>query len=406
MNFLFWSFNLVFLLVTVFTQNIYAQKVYFDVKNKVVEVNKVINKEQDINVAVVADKGTDIITNVVVPKIGTSEYNVDYTCTEKVKIHFTNQDEIRTRNFSLRITNNAKTGTTFPLYLQDDSGKIIDMVIVKINQDTSQYLFDHMSFSIGASFAIDKQRANNQDLYSDFKFTKLDLFNKVHGIDAGVSSGVSSISEGFNDGVVSIRKYYQSINENRYLVTDGTIEKKYTVQTTAAWATYLYTVTDNLYIGIHAEYRNRNMEQVNNIKPLDSLRVFKIESKGTSFLDTVKLVEYTEKVSTTTTEGVFGLSAACAFKGTLGEVFIKVYGGYRVQSDPFPSGSNIIFTGNILNEMSTNDRDIGWGAQFRMIETTYGLKFGGEIRGMGLLRPDMFLYVAKEFSISKLAKIF
>ena len=204
---------IVSILNVIISDSLYSQKIYFDVKNKVIEVNKFLNKEQKISLTVKIDSSANITGNIVVPKIGTSTYKEDYICAEKSKVAFSKGDDILLRNFEVVITSTAKTGTTFPIYLMDTTGKLIDAVFFRINKDTSQYIFDYMSFSVGASFAIDKQRVNNQDLYTDFRFTKLDLFTDRWGIDAGVSSGVSTSKQNLANTVEFYRRYYENIRE-------------------------------------------------------------------------------------------------------------------------------------------------------------------------------------------------
>lgn len=382
---------------------LYSQKIYFDVKNKVVEVNKIINKEEKINVSVKIDSAATVSGNIVVPKIGTSTYKEDYTCAEKTKITFSKGDDILLRNFEVTITSTAKTGTTFPIYLMDTSGKLVDAIFFRINKDTSQYIFDYMSFSVGASFAIDKQRINNQDLYTDFRFTKLDLFTDKWGLDAGVSSGVSTSTENFPNSIAYYRKYYENIKEKRFLAIDASIERKYTVQTTAAWASPMYKILNNFFSGFHFEFRNRNFSQTNTVLPIDSLNIFSVGK----LIDTVNLPKkFENSLFLNTNEIIVAPIIAISFKGKYGEVFLKTYWGCRYEFENNPLTNRLITDDTLVKDTPTKKIATAWGAQFRLIETTYGLKFGADFRGIGGSQVDMFIYVAKEFNISKLGNIF
>lgn len=391
---------------------LYSQKIYFDVKNKVVEVNKIINKEEKINVSVKIDSAATVSGNIVVPKIGTSTYKEDYTCAEKTKITFSKGDDILIRNFEVTITSTAKTGTTFPIYLMDTSGKLVDAIFFRINKDTSQYIFDYMSFSVGASFAIDKQRINNQDLYTDFRFTKLDLFTDKWGVDAGVSSGVSTSQENLANTSTFYRRYYENIREKRFQPIDASVEKNYTVQTTAAWVSSTYMFFQNLLGSLHVEFRSRNFKQVNTVSPTDSVNIYRIPvdsvvDRRRYFDDTLKLPDkYENSLFLSTNEIIIAPLIAISFKGKYGEVFLKTYWGYRYE---FGNNSltNKLIEEDTLNRFTQTSRNCtAWGAQFRLIETTYGLKFGADFRGIGGSQVDMFIYVAKEFNISKLGNIF
>lgn len=403
---------IVSILNVIISDSLYSQKIYFDVKNKVIEVNKFLNKEQKISLTVKIDSSANITGNIVVPKIGTSTYKEDYICAEKSKVAFSKGDDILLRNFEVVITSTAKTGTTFPIYLMDTTGKLIDAVFFRINKDTSQYIFDYMSFSVGASFAIDKQRVNNQDLYTDFRFTKLDLFTDRWGIDAGVSSGVSTSKQNLANTVEFYRRYYENIREKRFYPIDASVEKNYTVQTTAAWVSSTYMFFKNMLGSLHIEFRNRNFNQVNTVLPTDSINIHRIPvdtsvNKNGYFQDTLKLpAKYENSLFLSTNEIIIAPLIAISFKGKYGEVYLKTYWGYRYEFGNNSLTNKQIEEDTVNRFTQTSSNCTAWGAQFRLIETTYGLKFGADFRGIGGSQVDMFVYIAKEFNISKLGNIF
>jgi len=335
-------------------------------------------------------------------------YDKDYKGNEEQTYVFSKDESEKKRYYAVEITDSSNVGVSFPIYLQNKKGDIIDIIMVKINKDTSKYEIGPIVFSVGAAFSIDSRRIDNKDLYTDFRFTKYDFLGKKFGIDAGVSNAVSTITEPDNVGQFYIRKYYTSIKEDRQHTVSGTIDRSFKVSSTAAWLSTFWSCCEGFFGGIHLEYRSRVLNQTNEMKPFDSVNVFNVSDGTKSFLDSVKLSPFNTKKSTTVTEGLFGICLGTFYSTNKYEAFIKATVGGRVQSKDQKSidTTNTSLNGIFFNEFDTRNIVVGWGIQFRLLEKTYGIKFGGEIRGTGLLRPDMFLYIAKEFNILKLGDIF
>lgn len=79
---------IVSILNVIISDSLYSQKIYFDVKNKVIEVNKFLNKEQKISLTVKIDSSANITGNIVVPKIGTSTYKKIISALKNQKLLF------------------------------------------------------------------------------------------------------------------------------------------------------------------------------------------------------------------------------------------------------------------------------------------------------------------------------
>lgn len=392
-----------------FVLDIKGQDIFFDVSiDKVVKVNKIQDKKIELKILIKSKADNDTSINVVLPKTGDAIYGKDYKGNEKQTYVFSKSETTKERYYEIVIADSANVDVSFPVYIQNMKGQIMDIVTVKINKDTSKYEIGPIVFSVGAAFSIDSRRVDNNDLYTDFRFTKYDFLCKGWGIDAGVSSAVSTITEPDNTEQFYYRKYYPSIQEERQLPVTGTIDKSFRVGATAAWASPFFTPCNGVLLGLHLEYRNRNLTQTNEMKPFDSVNVFQVGDNN-PFLDTIELKPSNIKKSTTITEGLFGLCFGVFYSTNKYEAFIKATIGGRVQSEKQDLLYNNVadsLNSKFFNEFKTADRYIGWGVQFRLLEKTYGIKFGGEIRGIGLLRPDMFLYIAKEFNILKLGDIF
>jgi hypothetical protein len=394
-------------------QDVIAQDVYFDHSNKVLSV-PIKAKNDTISIIIKGNKNGTVTSAIIKPaNIGSAKINNDYSFTNSLVI-FDKQDTLRTTSRDLFIDKSAKEGGEIILMLVDtkDTNKVIDNLLVKLNKDNNldPYEEGNIMISIGTSFAIDTRKQRNNELYTDFRFFKSNLFKVSESvsfaIDAGLANAQSSITEESPTNENSPFYYVMrdnSIIENSVITIVAPINKSLSVNSTSAWIDPSFTIgSDNMFgLGMHLEYRNRVLQQTTSTAFGGKDYVFKTNNR----IDTFK-TDVSEKINRVICEGVFGISTFYRFNSKSCESFIKASVGYRVQSD-----NNSLFetdSTNAFDEVSykLSEKKIGWGVQFRLLEKKFGFKIGGEIRGIGLLRPDFFLFLAKEFNISKLPELF
>jgi hypothetical protein len=349
---------------------------------------------------------------------------------------FSSKESSNIREFYLKVKKEAKPETTINIALLDSNGNFIDDLTIRLIEDLdkSPYEYSPLFFSIGTSFSVEKIQSLASELYFDLRYQKLDLFSKNCGIDAGLSSAVTSLSNNNKDIYINQyfeRVYFENVGEVRYIPYTGSILKELKTRNTSLWLTLSYKLFESpVFVGLHFEYRKRSMELTNTIYPRDSAVIQRIEGKNHSGIDTNFIYRAKLGVSRTTYdanigEGIFGVSVIFIESNPTFEAYLKVIAGLRFESRYTPIDNffdksliqqykesekdttckncvNAIRGVVLLPEMITDIRNGTYAIQFRFLEKKYGFKFGGDLRGIGGFRPDIFIYLAKEFSITKM----
>ncbi len=233
---------------------------------------------------------------------------------------------------------------------------------------------DTLSLSIGASFDFINGFKPN-DIYADIGIFLPDIWswysnkvkkNKKHmlGLDLGLSQGQSIVIDtsefGLNSDVIPdsiLGGAVKRINNERTtnLSIYGDI-------------TYHCNKLDYIFFLAHAEFRRRDFKT--------EVEVEKSRPDSTA----------THIIKTSFSEGFFG-------------------GGFKFRYDQknFQIEFKTVLGATVVSE-NRGKGGFTYLIKFKLRENIINIKFGGDIRGKGLDEPEVLIYIAKEFSFSKLTE--